>query len=123
MKCLKAVFTLGAAGASILFPLGVSAQAPELPDGPGKAFVSENCTGCHASELITAQRRTPEEWGDVVSRMIANGDSLTEDQYKEVVTYLGTYLGKTSAAGAAPAPAGAGSDAASSAQTAHHTNK
>ncbi len=123
MKCLKAAFTLGVAGASILFPLGVSAQAPELPDGPGKAFVSENCTGCHASELITAQRRSPEEWSDVVSRMIANGDSLTEDQYNEVVTYLGTYLGKASADGAASAPAGAGSNTAGPAQTAHNTKK
>ncbi len=117
MKCLKAVFTLGVAGVSILFPLGVSAQAPELPDGPGKALVSENCTGCHAMELITSQRRSPEEWGEVVNRMIANGDSLSEDQYKEVVTYLGTYLGK------APATAGTASDTAAPAQTAHHTKK
>jgi mono/diheme cytochrome c family protein len=93
MKLVKASLALGVLGGSILFALGASAQSSELPDGPGKALASENCSACHGLELVTAQRRSPEEWEQVVNRMIANGDTLTEDQYNEVVAYLGTYLG------------------------------
>ncbi|MEO6103885.1 MAG: hypothetical protein ABIP44_09645, partial [Pseudoxanthomonas sp.] len=42
---------------------------------------------------------------EVVGRMISNGDTLTEDQYNEVVAYLGTYLGTAPIAAAEPASA------------------
>jgi mono/diheme cytochrome c family protein len=102
-------------GGSLLIPaVGASAQSSGgLPDGPGKALAAENCSSCHGIELVTAQRRTSEEWKDVVNRMISNGDTLTEEQYNEVVTYLATYLGKDPASGAVPASASAASDNAS----------
>lgn len=100
-------------GSSLLFPTGgASAQSAGLPDGPGKAFAAENCSGCHSIELVTAQRKSPEEWKEVVNRMISNGDALTDEQYNEVVSYLGTYLGKEAASAAVATPASAGSDEA-----------
>jgi len=119
MKCSKAFLTLGTLGAGILLPIiGASAQAPDLPEGPGRAFVAQNCTGCHGSDLLTTQRRSVGEWEEVVTRMIANGDDLTEDQYKEVITYLGTYLGPEPAPGA-QSSANAAGDASS--HSAHHS--
>lgn len=102
-------------GGSLLFPaVGANAQSSGgLPDGPGKALAAENCSACHGIELVTAQRRSSEEWKEVVNRMISNGDTLTEDQYNEVVTYLGTYLGKEPATGAVPTSASAASGKAS----------
>ncbi len=87
----------------MLLPMSrVSAESAELPDGPGKAVVMENCTACHGSEVITAKRRPPEEWDQIVNRMLSNGAVLTDDQQAKVVTYLKTYLAATSTA---PAPA------------------
>lgn len=124
MKCSKAVLTLGAVGAGVLFSLnGASAQSLELPDGPGKAFVSENCTGCHGADLLTTQRRSSAEWEEVVNRMVANGDELTEDQYNEVLAYLGTYLGKTAASGSVPTSAGVAIGTTHTAQSAFHNKK
>jgi mono/diheme cytochrome c family protein len=93
--------TIGLVSGCILIPIGVAtAQSAELPDGPGKAFAAENCGACHGLELVTAQRRSRDEWEEVLNRMIANGDSLTEDQYNEVLVYLATYLGTEPALGA-----------------------
>ena len=107
MKYCRSALTLGIVGVgAALFPLrAVDAQSTELPEGPGRAVLLENCTACHGAEQITAQRRSSDEWEQVVNRMIGNGASLTDDQYKEVVAYLGTYLGKAAASGAAPASA------------------
>lgn len=88
---------------SIFIPVGdASAQSPGLPEGPGKAFATQNCGSCHGLELLTAQRRSTEEWEEVVNRMIANGDTLNEDQYNEVIAYLGTYLGNEAVSSVAP---------------------
>ena len=97
--------------AGLLFPLAVSAQTPPLPDAPGKDVVVQNCAGCHDLNLISTQRKTPAEWEATVNRMIANGVTLDETQFDQVVAYLGKNLAKASTAttvqaGAAPPSAG-----------------
>ena len=120
MKRVGAVLTIGILGGVFLFsgaslpsPARAAAvQSSDLPDGSGKALVSENCSSCHGLELVTAQRRSPEDWEQVVNRMITNGNVLTEDQHKEVVAYLGTYLAKEPRPGAAPISASGASGVA-----------
>jgi mono/diheme cytochrome c family protein len=86
--------------AGVLLTAGaVIAQSSELPEGPGKAIILENCTACHGVEQITAQKRSPEEWGQVVDRMVGNGAALNDEQYKTVVSYLGTYMNSKSTPG------------------------
>ncbi len=82
----------------------VTAQPSDLPEGPGKEIVQNSCTACHGADLIYGQLRTPDEWGQVVDRMVGNGASLTDDQYKTVITYLSTKLVAPTTP-AAPAPA------------------
>ena len=95
-------------GGSIFLPAGgANAQSQQLPEGPGKALATANCGSCHGLELVTAQRRSAEEWEEVVNRMIANGDTLNEEQYAEVIAYLGTYLGSETVSSAAPVGNGA----------------
>lgn len=98
--------------AAILFSgtgfAGASA-AEDLPPGDGHDVVQNACTGCHGVDLIVAQRHTSDEWRDVVSQMVGNGASLTDDQFATVVKYLGTTLAPESPTGstvqAAPATA------------------
>ena len=117
MNPLTAIVTLSVMSAGAFVALSpASAQSADLPDGPGKALVQQSCTNCHGADLITAQRRSPDEWTEVVNRMVGNGASLTEEQNNAVLAYLGTYLGKGSTAGAAPSSSGGASHAGG----AHH---
>jgi cytochrome c5 len=59
-----------------------------LPDAPGRTAITETCMQCHGVDVIIARRRTPDEWSQVVSQMIGYGASLTDDQYKSIVSYL-----------------------------------
>ncbi|MDO6415183.1 hypothetical protein Q4F19_12395 [Sphingomonas sp. BIUV-7] len=97
---IAAVAVFGALAASAVIAEGV-----DLPEAPGKAQVKESCAGCHGVDVIVAQRRSPDEWSQVVSRMVGNGASLTDDQYKAVVAYLSKNLARPeSAPTAAAAP-------------------
>jgi mono/diheme cytochrome c family protein len=116
MKCRKVLSTVALLSASSLFTLGgANAQSADLPDGPGKAAVLENCSACHALELITSKRRSSDEWAQIVNRMISNGAPMSEDQYKEVVAYLGTHLGTAPAADAKANSSGVASNSPSAA--------
>jgi mono/diheme cytochrome c family protein len=107
----------GILGASLLFPLAVSAQTPPLPDAPGKEVVVQNCAGCHDLNLISTQRKTPAEWEATVNRMIGNGVTLDENQFDQVVAYLGKNLGKPAPA---TAPAAGGHPSAAAKQVSAH---
>ena len=89
MTPFKVALIAAAAVAGGLLTAGaVIAQPSDLPEGPGKDIVASSCSACHGIDLIVAQRRTPDEWGQVVDRMVGNGASLSDDQYKAVVSYL-----------------------------------
>lgn len=105
MKRSGMALTLVLAGVGIVGALSAASAQSTLPDGPGKEVVEQNCTACHGLEVITAQRRTPDGWAEIVNTMVGNGASLTDDQYKQVVAYLQTHLGPVSRSTAAPTAA------------------
>jgi len=119
-KCHANRLAAAILGASLLFPLAVSAQTPPLPDAPGKDVVAQNCAGCHDLNLISTQRKTPAEWEATVNRMIANGVTLDENQFDQVVAYLGKNLAKPAPATAAAAPAAGAQASASAKQVSAH---
>jgi mono/diheme cytochrome c family protein len=94
MERFVALAAVAAVASGVLFPFGVSAQAPGLPDAPGKQVVVDNCTACHNIDLITSQRKSPDDWEATVNRMVANGVTLDESQYNQVVAYLGKNFAK-----------------------------
>ncbi|HEV2531114.1 cytochrome c [Phenylobacterium sp.] len=83
----------------------VFAQADDLPEGPGKADVATTCSQCHATTVISARHRAPEEWVDVVGRMKSMGAVMDADKEKSIIAYLSTALGTGTAPAAAPAAA------------------
>lgn len=43
----------------------------DLPEGPGRAAVIENCTACHSSSTMLQQPRVPrEKWEATVAKMV-----------------------------------------------------
>src|SRR4051794_24841402 len=81
----------------------VLGQTPNLPDEPGKATVARMCTPCHGLSVVTATRRSAEEWQDVVGNMVRRGASGSSEDIAQVTRYLSTNFGQASKAGSQPA--------------------
>jgi Quinohemoprotein amine dehydrogenase A, alpha subunit, haem binding len=75
-----------------------------LPEAPGKEIVVRACTSCHQAPQIVAKRHTPEEWDELVGKMIARGAAVDDAEEDVVINYLTKYFGPgESAAPIAPA--------------------
>ena len=72
------------------------ADAPKLPDGPGKATTEKVCGTCHGAELVIGRQESREAWSGVVNEMIQRGAKGTDDEFYEVVEYLSTHFSKSS---------------------------
>lgn len=102
-----ALIAAAAVTGGLLMASAVIAQTADLPAGPGKEILESTCTACHGADVIVMTKRTPDEWGQVVDRMIGNGAALTDDQMKTVVAYLSANLAPPAAGATAAAPAAA----------------
>ena len=54
------------------------AGTPPLPEGPGKLFVSTQCTGCHALDVAVSKRGSAEEWRGILRTMVERGATITD---------------------------------------------
>jgi mono/diheme cytochrome c family protein len=67
------------------------AQATELPDAPGRQQVIEACSQCHSIDLL-AQRRSADDWSQVLSQMVGHGAQMTDAQFEAILAYLSTNM-------------------------------
>jgi len=88
MKSLAAGLLAG--GLLTVLTAGGGQAQDAAPTDP--AFAT-TCTQCHAQEMVTAQRRTPQEWDDILNRMAGYGAMMTEQQRDEITVYLTTNFG------------------------------
>jgi hypothetical protein len=66
--CEAAPATVTFADASITLP----GDPIDLPEGPGRQAVVENCTACHSpSTMLQQPRVSREKWEDIARKMIA----------------------------------------------------
>jgi hypothetical protein len=66
-----------------------ASDAPaEPPPGPGLDLIMRSCVGCHDVYMITAKRKTPEEWATVVGLMADRGAEVTPDEMQIIESYL-----------------------------------
>jgi cytochrome c5 len=73
-----------------------SAEAREmtaLPDGRGKALVTERCLLCHGAGLITQQRKDAAAWGRTVAQMRTWGTPIQDEEQTALVAYLAEHFG------------------------------
>jgi mono/diheme cytochrome c family protein len=90
MKLLRACALL-VAGFAPLIALG---QAPvsQLPEGPNRDTVQRICSSCHSVQMFLGRGMTREQWSGVVSNMIGRGAKLSDEEFDQVVEYLGKTL-------------------------------
>ena len=85
------------------------AQKPDsddsLPDGKGKDVTQRVCSGCHAVNVFSKQRNTPEKWASIVDTMVSRGMDASDADLDTINTYLSTNLAAPKEAPPAPSPA------------------
>lgn len=64
-------------------------QAPgEPPAGPGLELIQRSCISCHDIYMITAKRKTPQQWAEVMDLMAARGAEVTPEEMQVIEAYL-----------------------------------
>jgi mono/diheme cytochrome c family protein len=89
--------TLAAAvlcGAGVLFGAGTATADVRLPEGPGANVVYAKCQTCHSLQYVTDSKGLlPNQWRSVVAGMKDYGLTATDEETKQILTYLTTYMG------------------------------
>ena len=70
------------------------AQTPELPEGEGKDLTERACSTCHEINLVTAERRSEQQWKAVVDDMVRRGAEASESEKQAILAYLVKNFGK-----------------------------
>lgn len=79
---------------SILASVPLSAQqaSEELPAGPGLELIQRSCVSCHDIYMITAKRKTPEQWAQVMDLMAARGAEASPEEMRVIEEYLSQHF-------------------------------
>jgi cytochrome c5 len=70
-----------------------AAEIAALPDGPGKALVTERCLLCHGAALIVQQRKDAAAWGRTVTQMRTWGTPIQDEDQTALIVYLAEHFG------------------------------
>jgi len=72
------------------YGLSSAVAGPQMaPAAQGDALVNRACTSsCHALDLVTAVRRTPDDWDAVLTRMQNQGARMTDAERRTIAAYL-----------------------------------
>ena len=70
-----------------------AAEIAALPDGPGRALVTERCLMCHSAGLIARQRKDAAAWGRTVTQMRTWGTPIQDEDQSALVAYLAEHFG------------------------------
>jgi cytochrome c oxidase cbb3-type subunit III len=76
-----------ASAARVLF-----AQAPSLPDAPGRDTMQRLCGTCHPATVVLGRGMTREGWAQVVATMISRGAKGSPADFETVTNYLAKNL-------------------------------
>jgi cytochrome c5 len=70
----------------------------EFPAAPERDLVMRTCTVCHAPELVVAKHHTPEEWDDIIAKMVDRGAQANDTEQQQILAYLVRFFGPSQAA-------------------------
>jgi hypothetical protein len=60
-----------------------------------EALMNRACTAaCHARDVVTAVRRTPDDWDKVLTRMQTHGAKMTNAERQAIAAYLAENFGR-----------------------------
>lgn len=72
----------------------IGAQVKELPPGPNRELVAQQCQACHdIDNVLGGAGATREAWDGAIDQMVSFGMMVTPEQRALILEYLATYLG------------------------------
>jgi competence protein ComEA len=71
-------------------PAGAGPQA----DDKNAATYTRVCSTCHDAQRILSNRRTKDQWGEVIDKMIERGAQGTDEDFAAVQDYLVSHYGR-----------------------------
>ena len=74
-------------------PPGSAAAAPPADDKNLPTF-TRVCSTCHDAQRILSNRRTKDQWGEVIDKMVERGAQGTDDDFAEIMDYLIEHYGR-----------------------------
>lgn len=77
-------------------PSASSDSLKVFPEDPLRELVVRTCAACHPPEQVVAKRHTPEEWDDIIARMIDRGAVATDEEQQQILGYLVRFFGPQS---------------------------
>jgi hypothetical protein len=95
----KSMFAVGVLTLATM-PLWAQQAPGDPPPGPGLELIQRSCVGCHDIYMITAKRKTPDEWATTVGLMADRGAEVTPEEMQIIEEYLSQNF-STAAAGSA----------------------
>jgi competence protein ComEA len=78
------------AAAATQHPAGTAPQA----DDKNAATYTRVCSTCHDAQRILSNRRTKDQWGEVIDKMIERGAQGTDEDFAAVQDYLVSHYGR-----------------------------
>jgi cytochrome c5 len=64
-----------------------------LPVADGAVLLEERCASCHGLDRVMREEKSHDEWTQTVTRMVAKGAVLDEDEQATLVNYLAETYG------------------------------
>lgn len=101
MKICKSAVQLVAGGLLILGGAGqafAGADTPAVDDKADAALFEEVCTGCHVASQATSVKRSADQWGQTIDRMVSYGAQISDEDYYRLVDYMARHYGPDQAA-------------------------
>ena len=90
---ISILFLLSIAGALLASCGSGSSSAPATSSpvvsvSQGQELMQARCSGCHSTNRITSAKKTVDEWGATVDRMINKGAQLNAEEQQILIDYL-----------------------------------
>lgn len=73
---------------TVVKPPAAPAATAVSEDAAGEALLKSACSSCHDVGMVTSQRKTPDAWTETMSRMIAHGAPISDEQADKILDYL-----------------------------------
>ena len=72
-------------------PSQTQSARSRFADGPGRDALFKVCKDCHGPESVLGNLKTREEWSKTLDEMAANGAAGTDEEWNQILEYLGTH--------------------------------
>ncbi len=75
-------------------PQGAAPPAAAPNDDKNAAIYTRVCSTCHEPERILSNRRTRDQWGEVIDKMVERGAQGSDEDLDAVLEYLVSHYGR-----------------------------